>query len=124
MSYYLTLLFFIFELIDIRLNNKSDLKELCLSYIERYKKSPILFFMTNLNFLLLSFCIFYLQIYSFLTIFIYTLYISDIVLKLWLFQRYQKGDELLSIFKSQKITLSHRIALSFSMSILFFISIS
>lgn len=121
----LVLIFLFFEFCDFCLNPQNNLKDLIYSSVSRYAKSKILFFMTQFNFIYLSFCIFYLGFNALL--FLYLLYVADIITKLIfvkniLGENNAKFDDFLN--SDIKILPRHRILVSLAAGIIFFVLIS
>lgn len=120
-------LFFIFECLDIFLNKSENLQALILSYAKRWQKSPLLFLLTQFNFLFLSFCVFYLNLQRYLMLTLYFLYGLDCLYKIYLCSKISKNevDDDLKLFLSLdiKIPLQTRLIFSLSVSLLFYLAI-
>ena len=122
-AFLLTLIFLFFEFCDIALNPQTEFKSLVNSYIARYRKSAILFFITQFNFLFLSFCIFYLGIYALFVL--YAFYILDLLTKL-IFIKNSLSNDQNSEFNQMlemnfKFSKTQRILISLACSAIFFV---
>ena len=122
-AFFLTMIFMLFECCDIALNPQNSFAELVNSYIQRYKKSPILFFATQFNFLFLSFCIFYLNKTALFVL--YAFYILDLLTKLVFIKNSldvkndAKFDEILN--SNLQISKKIRICVSLACAATFFV---
>lgn len=124
----LTLAFLFFEFLDLMLNKSTAFSDLIIGYIRRWIQTPIIFFLTQFNFIYLSFCIFYLNNHSFAIVSLYLLYFSDTVLKIVIASKVNQNkvdSELLKILNNDmKIKIHYRILFSICVSLVFFIGIS
>lgn len=123
----LTLIFLFFEFCDFWLNKQNNIKDLIYSYVSRYAKSKILFFVTQFNFIYLSFCVFYLGFNSLLIL--YLLYVADVLTKLVfikniLYENNPKSTVYDILNTNLQILPRHRIIVSSAGGILFFVLIS
>lgn len=123
---FLTILFFINELLDIYLNNQSNLLNLMLSYFLRFKRSIFLFFITQFNFIFLTFCIFYLNITNSSMLGIWICYLADVFVKIYFIKKFSNGIELKKVYalKAINLTPTSRVIISFIMSICFYYSLT
>ncbi|PSM52281.1 putative membrane protein [Campylobacter blaseri] len=123
----LVILFFIFECLDVALNNSTKFKDLIYGYARRWAKNPIFFLLTQFNFLFLSFCIFGLGINSGLLYLLYLLYMFDSGYKVYLSHNVinnnlNKDLEML-LNSGYTIEIWQRFLFAFCMSGVFYLSL-
>lgn len=98
-----------------------------MGYVRRWSETPILFLFTQFNFIYLSFCIFALNLQSFIIISLYFLYIIDAIYKVYIATKISKNEiseELQIMLKSNiKIDLKMRILFSLSLATIFYLGL-
>lgn len=121
----LAALFFICEILDINLNKSTNFGNLIAGYALRWRRSKILFFITQFTFIYLSFLVFALGIQSFLVVSLYLLYAIDVAYKVYISDMVLKDrlDTTLRDMLHLEIPLNFRIILSFSMAILLYLGV-
>lgn len=122
----LTIIFFLNELFDIYLNNKSNLLDILLSYFIRFKRSQILFFITQFNFIFLNFCVFALGIDNFSMVCLCVCYWVDCLIKIYYIHKFSNKIEFVKLIslRSIHISLYQRIFISFVSSLCFYSSLT
>lgn len=124
----LAILFFLFEMREILVNRNTFFREFVMYYVNLWIKSPIIFFLSNINFIYLNFCIFWLNIHSFIIMSLYVLYFCDVVFKIVLAYKIQNNtlsDEFREILQSDlRVEIWQRVALSLGITLVFFVGVS
>ncbi|MCI6989449.1 MAG: hypothetical protein MR902_07820 [Campylobacter sp.] len=108
------------------MNRSSNAKELLFCYLARFCQNPLWFFVSNFNFWLISFCVFYLKFSGFMMLTLYFLYGADIVYKLYLYKRLRNDkfdNELLSVLEKTPISSLYRMLFSLITTGMFYLGI-
>ncbi|ASM35484.1 Uncharacterised protein [Campylobacter sputorum subsp. bubulus] len=126
--FYLSFIFFLFEIIDIYLVKSENFLDIIQEYIKNYTKFPILFLMSKGNFILLCFIIFALNVNNFIMISLFIVYFLDIYMNISIIDKVLNGKNL-GIYKdifivNPKISKKSRLIISCCTTILFYTGIS
>lgn len=104
---------------DFYMNRGENMGEILRNLENIFDKSQILFFMSHLTFIFLSYCIFALNMQNLGILFIYILCILSIITEILTIKKYKNGEISAEILE-EKISLIYKISIYFVIFIIFY----